>query len=177
MPVIMAPSSGTGVWMPVAAIWRYSSSSVETSPSKLGLSCRPSGSPVGQSFACEMLALIWVSNWYMSSFSQRGRALTPRKGSPRKSSGSTYAWLRNQSTGHDVAEDESAAGGEVPVSDLELGGCEQLGNDVLQAAGWGSSYCGLDCELNVVASLAGILKGKSEVMLFSPTLRKRAGTR
>lgn len=32
----------------------------------------------------------------------------------------------------------------------------------------------LDCELNVVASLAGILKGKGEFMLFSPTCREKS---
>lgn len=122
--------------MPVAAIWRCSSSSssVETSPEQTGSVVQAIGiPPVGQSFAGEMLAFVSVSNWYASSLSQRGRCAA-REGSRCKGGVSACAWLRNQSTGNDVAEDESAAGGDVPVSAFERAGCEQGGNDVLRAA-------------------------------------------
>lgn len=65
----------------------------------------------------------------------------------------TYAWLRSQSAGNDVAEDESATGGKVPISDLELIRCENWAM-VGYKLQLGSSYCVLNCELNVVAPLA-----------------------
>jgi hypothetical protein len=47
----------------VARNCKYSPSSVVIKPRRLGRSCRPSGSTVGQSFALETVAWIWVSNY------------------------------------------------------------------------------------------------------------------